>query len=795
MKLFKLSLFFLIAGCSLLSAQNADRKYVSITQKDSIVEIKTNDGYYQIKPYSTKIIETSFIPKGEVYVPNSYAVVLKPENVEFSVMEKKDFIELATSGISVEIRKDPFQILYFYKYEPLISEGKGYVKTEEFETLDFNLTADEILFGGGARALGMNRRGNRLQLYNRAHYGYEETSELLNFTLPIVFSSNKYLLHFDNAPIGFLDLDSKKDNSLKYETISGRKTYQVVAGDSWEDIIDQYTGLTGKQPMIPRWALGNFSSRFGYHSQKEVEETIQRFKEDSIPVDAVILDLYWFGKEMKGTMGNLEFERDSFPEPEKMISKLAEQGVKTILVTEPFILTTSKKWDEAVAQKVLATDKAGNPFTYDFYFGNTGLVDVFKPEAQTWFWNIYKDLANMGVAGWWGDLGEPEVHPSELQHVTGTADEMHNIYGHSWAKIIFEGYQKDFPEQRPFILMRAGAAGSQRYGLIPWSGDVSRSWGGLKSQPEIALQMGIQGLAYMHSDLGGFAGDVQDDQLYVRWLQYGVFQPVYRPHAQEAVASEPVFKEPKTKALAKKAIELRYKLLPYNYTLAFENNQTGTPLMRPLFFEEPENHEIYEVANTYLWGHDFLVSPVMQDSINKKEVYFPGNGNWFDFYSGKKHKGGTRDSISVSQDHIPTYVRGGAFIPMAKPLQTTANYSGEIIEVHYYFDDEIEESSSFLYNDDGKTPHSFENGQYEIIKFESSLSGDSLGLKMEKEAGENSTSVVRIVEIIVENIQKSLGFVWVNGIKYTSKNFMHQGKLHIPVRFDKNITTIKVEFN
>ncbi len=795
MKLFKLSLFFLIAGCSILNAQNADRKYVSITQKNSIVEIKTNDGYYRIKPYSTKIIETSFIPKGEVYDPNSYAVVLEPENVEYSVVEKEDFIELATSGISVEIRKNPFQILYSYKDEPLISEGKGYVKTEEFETLDFNLTADEILFGGGARALGMNRRGNRLQLYNRAHYGYEERSELLNFTLPIVFSSNKYLLHFDNAPIGFLDLDSKKDNSLKYETISGRKTYQVVAGDSWEDLIDQYISLTGKQPMIPRWALGNFSSRFGYHSQKEVEETIQRFKEDSIPVDAVILDLYWFGKEMKGTMGNLEFERDSFPEPKKMISKLAEQGVKTILVTEPFILTTSKKWDEAVAQKVLATDKAGNPFTYDFYFGNTGLVDVFKPEAQTWFWNIYKDLANIGVAGWWGDLGEPEVHPSALQHVNGSADEVHNIYGHSWAKLLFEGYKKDFPEQRPFILMRAGAAGSQRYGLIPWSGDVSRSWGGLKSQPEIALQMGMQGLAYMHSDLGGFAGDVQDDQLYVRWLQYGVFQPIYRPHAQEAVASEPVFKEPKTKALAKKAIELRYKLLPYNYTLAFENNQTGAPLMRPLFFEEPENLESYEVSNTYLWGNDFLISPVMQDSINKKEVYFPGNGNWFDFYSGKKYKGGTRDSISVSQDHIPTYVRGGAFIPMAKPLQTTADYSGEILEVQFYFDEEIEESSSYLYHDDGKTPHSFENGQYEIIKFESSLSGDSLNLKIEKEEGENSTTAVRLIEIRVENLKKALGFVWVNGIKYTNKNFLHRGKLNIPVRFDQNVTTIKIEFN
>ena len=795
MKLFKLSLVFLILGNSFLNAQNADRKFVSLAQKSAVIEVKTNDGQYQFKAYSPEIMETSFVPNGETFNPDSHAVVLEPGKVDFTVTEDESSVTIDSDGIDIVITKNPFQVTYFFNGKKIISEKTGFYKGKEHQKLDFNIEEDEMLFGGGARALGMDRRGNRLQLYNRAHYGYDETSELLNFTLPIVFSSNKYLLHFDNAPIGFLDLDSDHSNTVTYETISGRKTYQLIVGDSWEKIVGNYTLLTGRQPLPPRWALGNFSSRFGYHSQKEVEEIIQGFKEDSIPVDAVILDLYWFGKEMKGTMGNLEFERDSFPEPEKMISRLAEQGVQTILVTEPFILTTSKKWDEAVAHKILATDKTGKPFTFDFYFGNTGIVDIFKPEARDWFWNIYKDLTEMGIAGWWGDLGEPEVHPSELQHVTGTADEMHNIYGHSWAKMIFEGYKKDFPEQRPFILMRAGAAGSQRFGLIPRSGDVNRSWGGLKSQPEIALQMGMQGFAYMHSDLGGFAGDIQDDQLYVRWLQYGVFQPIYRPHAQEAVPSEPVFKEPKTKALAKKAIELRYKLLPYNYTLAFANSQTGVPLMRPLFFEEPENKEIYKIADTYLWGNDFLISPVMQDSINIKEVYFPGNGNWFDFYSGKKHKGGTRDSISIREDHIPTYVRGGAFIPMAKPLQTTADYSGEILEVHYYFDEEIEESSSYLYHDDGKTPSSFENGKYEIIKFESSLNRDSLDLKIEKEEGENSTAEVRLVEIIVENLKKPLGFVWVNGIKYTNKNFFHQEKLVIPIRFDQNVNTIKIEFN
>ncbi|NOR27083.1 MAG: DUF4968 domain-containing protein [Lutibacter sp.] len=745
----------LIVGCFFtVKAQNLERKFISFEKKDGLLEIKTNDGVYLIKPYAAEIVETSFIPKGEVFNPNSHAVVLKPTNIHFSVSENEELIKLSTSGLTVTVTKSPFQISYSYKNKFLISERKGYIKNEENEVLDFNLTTEEIILGGGARALGMNRRGNKLQLYNRAHYGYETHSELMNFTIPLVYSSNLYAIHFDNAPIGYLDLDSKKDNSLQYETISGRKTYQVVASDSWKGLINQYTNLTGKQPLIPRWALGNFSSRFGYHSQKETIHTIDKFIEEEIPVDAVILDLYWFGKGMKGTMGNFEFEKDSFPNPKKMIADLKAKGVKTILISEPFILTTSKKWDEAVEKDILGETKEGKPYKYDFYFGNTGIVDIFKPEGKQWFWNIYKNFNNYGVAGWWGDLGEPEVHPSDLLHATGTADEVHNIYGHNWAKLVFEGYQKDFPTQRPFILMRAGYSGSQHYGLIPWSGDVSRSWGGLQSQPEIALQMGMQGLAYMHSDLGGFAGANLDDELYVRWLQYGVFQPIYRPHAQEDVPSEPIFRAQKPKELAKKAIELRYQLLPYNYTLAFENNQEGTPLMRPLFFEESANSKLFLNDKTYLWGANFLVSPVVKAGLKEQEIYFPSNSNWFDFYTNEKVEGGQTKSIPLKEAYIPTYVKGGSFIPMVQTIQNTTNYNLNSFDLHFYFDETVKESEDMLYNDNGETPNAFEKEMYEIMTFESEYKNNRLCIEIESELGKNYLFSSKEINLIIHNISK-----------------------------------------
>jgi alpha-glucosidase/oligosaccharide 4-alpha-D-glucosyltransferase len=740
---------------SSLHAQQADRTVTGYQDFGTYLEVYASDGHFRIQFITSSIVETSFIPEGESYIPESHAVILKPVSVFTTLTDQGSSLLYGSPGLDVVIEFAPLKIKYSYKNRFLIEENPGYVKTDSSERIGFRLDNTEALYGGGARALGMNRRGNLLQLYNKAHYGYEYTSELMNYTMPLVLSSKKYMLHFDNAPIGYLDLDSKGNNTLIYETISGRKTYQVIAGDDWPALMNQYTLLTGRQPMPPRWTFGNFSSRFGYHSEGETRATVNRFLQDSIPLDVVVIDIYWFGADIKGHMGNLEFLTDSFPTPVQMMADFEALGVQTVLVTEPFILTTSKRWEEAVEHGILALDSTGAPHTYDFYFGNTGIIDLYKPEARDWFWNIYKDLTYMGVDGWWGDLGEPEVHPPTVLHHKGSADEVHNIYGHDWAGLIYEGYQKDFPDRRPFILMRAGYSGSQRYGMIPWSGDVLRSWGGLAPQPEIALQMGMQGLAYMHSDLGGFGeGEVFDPELYVRWLQYGVFQPVFRPHAQEHIPAEPVFHDPETKALAKKAIELRYRLLPYNYTLAFENSRTGMPLMRPLLFEEPDNVRMFGYEDAYLWGDHFLVVPITEPGLEKTEVYLPDGSQWYDFYTNEVFEGGQTLSVLLSPDKIPVFVRAGAFIPMVKPVASTQFYSLDEMEVHCYPDPSKHSSSYSLYHDDGKTPEAFAKGQFEMIKFTGQYAGADQKIAVASKPGDNYQQFSRKIRLIVHNQDK-----------------------------------------
>lgn len=681
----------------------------SYAVSDGAVSIETTRGTYSINYHTNGAVETSFQAVGEVDESVSHAVISMPMNAPIAVIRDQKtnsplFYNADRNEQSIQFSIDsiPFKIHYFYNNQPIVSQ-ESIEKMEQGYELILGISEDEALYGGGVRALGMDRRGNKLELYNRAHYGYETHAPLMNYCIPMYLSSKGYAVHFDAPGTGWLDLDSDSSNRVIYSTVSNRKTYQVMVGTDWENLLENWTHLSGRQPKLPIWALGNFASRFGYHSQQEVESLVDQFRAEDIPLDAVVLDLYWFGTTIQGTMGNLAFHRDSFPDPEAMMRKLNQQNVKTVLVTEPFILTTSNRWEEAIREDVLAKDATGKPLTYNFYFGNTGLIDVFDDKSGDWFLDRYLELKQMGVSGFWGDLGEPEVHPDEMIHATGSAREVHNIYGHKWAQLVYEGLTKRYPNERPFILMRSGSSGSQRFGLIPWSGDVNRSWGGLRSQPEIALQMGMQGIPFMHSDLGGFAGANDDPELYVRWLQYGVFQPIFRPHAQEEVASEPIFKDAETKALAKKAIELRYRLLPYNYTLMCEASAKGTPLMRPVFFSDENMDEQTNKAvdSVYFWGDAFFIAPVLSKGQQTKTVNFPAGANWFDYYSKAAYAGGSTAQINLSMSHIPTFVRGESFVPMVENLKSTADYLSENVVIHYFVDPSAQSGEGAFEYDNG----------------------------------------------------------------------------------------------
>ena len=700
----------------LFSASALGLEYQAHELREDGLYIDTGRGYVSLRFHDPGLVEAFYDLDGLRQLP-SFTLPENNQPLRGVLSVQDDSLRYSSSVMSVVVEKSPLRLRYYRGDEPLLAEEGGYFAEPTLRGFRFALDAEEKLLGGGQRVLGMDRRGHRLPLYNKADYGYSTESEQMYFSIPGLLSSRNYMLIFDNSARGVADLGASEPDVLQFEAVAGRTAYLVAAGDSYQDTLRAYLNASGMPPLPPRWALGSYASRFGYRNEAEAREVVQKYIDGGFPLDAIVIDLFWFGPDIKGHMGNLAWDYEAWPDPQQMIADFRQLGVKTILVTEPFILTTSNRWDEAVEEQVLALNMAGKPKTFDFYFGNTGLIDVFKPEAADWFWNIYRGLMDQGVAGWWGDLGEPEVHPNDTRHSAGMAEEIHNAYGHRWAEILYQRHVRDYPDKRPFIMMRAGAPGSQRYGMIPWTGDVDRSWDGLKPQVELALQMSLFGFGYIHSDLGGFAGgETFDAEMYTRWMQFGVFQPVYRPHAQEHIAPEPVFHDGTTQRISRDFIRLRYRLTPYNYTLAYQHSTRGLPLMRPLFWLEPDNPDYLTEKNSYLWGDAFLVAPVTEPGVSSWTVNAPA-GVWFDFFAGTAYQGGQKLEVPVTLETIPVLVKAGAFVPMVAPLQSLDQYSTKQLELHYWHHASVGQSEGELYDDDGHSRTSLDDGAFELLQF------------------------------------------------------------------------------
>ena len=601
----------------------------------------------------------------------------------------------------------------------------------------FHLVPGEKIFGTGERSVPMDRRGYKLTLYNQPNYGYGVNAENLNYSVPFIISSEGYGIFFDNPSKSYLDIGKTNKDILEYGASSGELTFYIIPGKNIREILMRYYGLTGTQPIPARWVFGNLMSRFGYRSEEQLSGILKKMSEEHFPVDAVILDLFWFGDSIKGTMGNLAWvNKKAWPDPTGMIRKFKSQGINTIIITEPFVLKSTPNY--VLSKKFHAVDSSENPFLItNFYFGHGGLIDIFRKDAQEWFWSKYKEQLPKGIAGWWGDLGEPETHPADLMHNLKDlgfkrlfkADEVHNIYGHYWDKLLFDKYAKEYPSIRIFNLNRSGYAGSARYGVFPWSGDVGRNWSGLQAQLPVMLGMSISGVPYIHADAGGFAGGDGDNELYTRWIQFATFTPVLRPHGTalgdlapdvKDIPSEGALYNDPYKSIARRYIQLRYQLLPYNYTLAYEQSKNGTALVRPMYYDAFPDSNLYRASEQFMWGDEMLVAPVLEKEATTKDVYLP-TGKWYSFHSGEMIEGGKWIRDKVSLENIPVYVKEGSFIPMfisRDVVKNTGDYTGDVLTIRYY--PSAKRSAYTFFDDDGHTNNTLKSGRYELMRFEGS---------------------------------------------------------------------------
>jgi len=404
-------------------------KLVRVEQLPTLWNIITDKGTIAVRPYSEGIVEVTYFPGGISKADPSHSVVMKPVNVSLTSEQIPSGYILRNGQMSIIANTDPFYLTYVYKGDTLMSEESGFFSKPGNSGVRFALKPGERIYGTGERAMPMDRRGKKLQLYNRPAYGYEYGAAMLNYSVPMTISSRKYAILFDNPQKGYVDIGFTEPIVTEWNAIGGTARYYLISGSSFPEISDSYTQLTGRQPLPPRWALGNLQSRMAYRNQYETDSIVTLMKKNDFPVDAVILDFYWFGDSILGHLGKLDWDKKAWPDPVGMIEKFRKQGIKTILITEPYVIDSVANHKEAAAKGVFVKDSLGQTYIdKQFYFGPGSLIDIFKPEARDWFWQKYKKQIDLGIAAWWGDLGEPESHPADIFHVNGKADKVHNFF-------------------------------------------------------------------------------------------------------------------------------------------------------------------------------------------------------------------------------------------------------------------------------------------------------------------------------------------------------------------------------
>ena len=718
----------------------------------------------------------------------------KTAKAEIKIDELEDMSVMHTgSGMKVLIDKSMGTVT--------VGSRNGYFITDLCDRDSKSVTllhrGGESFYGAGERGYSLNLAGDTLINYNAQNYGYqmgEARTKQMGITMPMVISSKGYGVFFDDFCKSSLYLG---EQGLEYTSTSPQPlSYYVINGNGKvENVVKNFTWLVGRQDLPPLWTLGYITSKYGYHDQAESEAVVDSLKTAGYPLDGIVFDLYWYGKEED--MGRLEWDKEQWPDHRKMLRNFKQQGVNVVTISQPYVLTNGRAIDNyrlLDPQGLFCkTDGTDTTHTVTIWVGEGGMFDVSNPATRQWLRGRYKSLTEEGVTGWWGDLGEPEKHPLEIRHHNGlTAEQYHNYYGNEWSHIIYDMFKEDYPDRRPMVMMRAGTAGLQRYSVFPWSTDVSRSWGGMQPQVTIMLNSGMSGLGYMSHDVGGFAVDPanpRDGELYIRWLQLGLFSPVLRTHS--TVEAEP-YHYTEFGDLTLLLIKERYKWLPYNYSLAYENARYGLPLVRPLgFYENDHDMARYDnITDQYLWGRDVMVAPVMQQGAVSRDITFP-EGTWVDInHPERRYEGHTTVRYDAPIDVLPLFARVGAFIPMADyAMQNVGDYNPDRLDIVHYLGDQP--LTYVLFDDDLHSTGTLAADKHREINFIATPQGRSTFITIQGKGSYPGASMKKEYRFIIPGIAKPKA-VKINGKKVRSVTYdKHNATLTIPLIIpDINASTI-----
>lgn len=657
------------------------------------------------------------------------------KKVPFTVVKNGGFVVIQTLRLRIRIDINTNAISYFTTSgQPITSESDDGNKKMQPQTIagidtyscvtEFNSPANEALYGLGCHPLdagSINYKGRNQDM----------AIKYLTGAIPVMLSTKGFGLMWDNYSASNFYGTEENNTKFKYVSESGKQVnYYFFFGPDFDHIIDLYRITTGKAPMFPKWSFGLFQSQDRYMSQQEIISVKDNYRNNHIPLDAIVQDWYYWDPL---PIGSHVMKAERYPDPKAMVDELHKANIHAMISIWPVFGKGTPNFD-ALKQMGGLTNITWNnvvTHTFDTYY------DAHNPKARDLYWQQARDslVKRYGWDAWWVDQCEPDngtLLDERRKDVfsIGKGIDYFNTYSLEHTKGLYKGWRKDIPGKRAFFLVRQAFAGQQRNATTLWSSDITCTFASFKNQVPQGINACASGIPYWTSDIGGYHlgwkapnwSLPENQELFTRWFQFGVFCPIFRIHGkgERALFSQNWSAETKTTLLSYD--QLRYRLLPYIYSLAGNVTTKNYTIMRALAFDFRNDPKVYGVPDQYMFGPAFLVNPVteqlysgknVQNTKRSRSVYLPASASWYDFWTGQVFKGGQTINAEAPLNIIPLYVKAGSIIPMGPVMEYATEKPAKQIELRIY----TGANGHFDFYEDENDNYNYEKGEYTAFTF------------------------------------------------------------------------------
>ena len=722
----------------------AQAKVVSFTKDNDGITCHLDKGLMKVKVCSGNIIEVKytvlqiFPMKKSLVITNNWK-----DGTKFTVSDGQEEIVITTGNLKVRINKNTNAICFtdLQGLTVLAEDGEiGKMMTPAVIAgiqvnnciTQFLSPANEALYGLGCHpedTLSINYKGRNQDLVIKYMTG----------AIPVLLSNRGYGLLWDNYSPSYFYGAQAGNTKFKYMSENGEMIdYFFIYGPSFDNIIASYRKATGEAPMFPKWAFGLFQSQDRYKSQAEVLSVKDNYRNNNIPVDCIVQDWFYWEPDV---IGSHKFWPERYPDPKAMVEELHKANIHAMISIWPVMAKGTANYNAMAKAGNLTTILWDNVMTHTF----DNYYDAHSENARKMYWEQARDslISPQGWDAWWVDQCEPDNgtlldERRKAVFATGKGIDYFNTYSLMHSIGLYENWRKDIPGKRAFFLIRQAFAGQQRNAATLWSSDISCTWRAYKSQVPQGINSCVSGIPYWTSDIGGYHfhwmppdwSTPDNRELFTRWFQFGTFSPIFRIHGKGERALFSDNWDAKTKEILLKYDNLRYRLLPYIYSLGWKVTSEGYTIMRSLAFDFRNDPAINSIPDQYMFGPAFLVNPVTEQmnsvkdnvsGIKTRKVYLPSSTKWYDFWTGKLLSGGQTIDAAAPIETIPLYIRAGSIVPMGPYLQYATEKNADPLEIRVYTGADAE----FLLYEDENDSYNYETGKYSTIAMNWNEAGKS----------------------------------------------------------------------